>query len=118
GSRSALRRHLATGRERPFAYGAVWGIAENRGFRSDQLAQRYVRATHMIGVLPVGHVPGSTTECVAVFWSLRVADHARWAADFSGWKAEMMRLWPETAPLVAQFAGPEELTQATYGQVT
>ena len=55
---------------------------------------------------------------VALFWSLKLADHKRGATDLPGRQNEITRLWPETTPEVEHFRAAADLTLASYGQVT
>ena len=65
------------------------------------LEQRYRRASVMVGVLPVGRLPGGTCQQAAFFWSLR-ADrlHAWRATGLDAWKAEVSELWSATQPIL------------------
>ena len=119
GAGSRLRRSADPAPPRPYRYGAVWATVSNRGFAHEILAQRYVHAKRMIGVLPVGTLPGGAEPLATFFWSLKPADHdAFQAGGIAGWQAEVIRLWPETAPLVGQIDGFERLTLARYSQYT
>ncbi|CAM5764844.1 glutamate synthase [Labrys miyagiensis] len=119
GARSRLREALGPQRIRPYAHGAVWGVARDTGFLRDTLQQRYRTARFMIGVLPVGSLPGDPTPLNAFFWSLPVAELERWnKADLAAWREEVGYIWPETGPLTAQFTRHDQLTQARYAQLT
>ncbi|HEX4893180.1 MAG TPA: NAD(P)/FAD-dependent oxidoreductase, partial [Hyphomicrobiaceae bacterium] len=122
GTRSPLRAACGETRtDRPYAYGALWGIVEIPQDWPDveALAQVYHGAHTMAGVLPVGRRPGDERQLAAVFWSLRKADLESWhAAGLDAWKASVLALWPALAPLLAQFRNPEDLTFATYADMT
>lgn len=122
GSKSQLRRnHAVIHRERAYPYGAIWGIVRNTGnrFHNDRLDQRYQHAWHMIGVMPVGQLGADDTVSSTFFWSLKVADYPAWkSAPLSRWQDKVISLWPETESLVKQFTSHDDLTLATYSDVT
>jgi 2-polyprenyl-6-methoxyphenol hydroxylase-like FAD-dependent oxidoreductase len=122
GTRSPLRASCGeTRRDRPYAYGALWGIVEiPRDWRdTEALAQVYNGAHTMAGVLPVGRRPGDERQLAAVFWSLRKVDLDSWqTAGLDAWKASVLALWPAVAPMIAQFRSPEDLTFATYADMS
>jgi len=103
-------------------YGALWTTLEWPGegpFRPDWLEQRYERASTMAGVLPTGRRRGSGRNELALFWSLRADDHARWLErGLDNWKAEFRTLWPECAGLLARIDDPAEMTFARYAHRT
>ncbi|WP_413988399.1 FAD-dependent oxidoreductase [Labrys okinawensis] len=119
GARSRLREAAAAARIRPYAHGAVWGVARDTGFVRDALQQRYRTARFMIGVLPAGRLPNDPAPLDAFFWSLPVEDLERWNnTDLGAWREEVAAIWPETLALTAQFTRHDQLTQARYAQVT
>lgn len=108
-------------------YAALWTTLDWRagdGFDPHMLEQRYKSARQMVGVLPVGRIPGddasgSSGPKATFFWSLKHADYPAWqAAGLEAWKAEVTALWPETAPLLAQITDPHQLTLAKYAHQT
>ncbi|MFZ4805612.1 MAG: FAD-dependent oxidoreductase [Hyphomicrobiaceae bacterium] len=118
GARSVLRAGVTDVRPRPYRYGAVWANVPDVGLAPGALAQRYVGARVMVGYLPVGRLPGGATPMAALFWSLPVAEHARWSAHFEAWRAEVVRIWPALEPVVAGLAGPDDFTLASYVHFT
>jgi salicylate hydroxylase len=116
GSASALARGDARGDGRLLAYGALWASLDwCAGFDENALEQRYVRASRMVGVLPIGRRPGSPTRKAAFFWSLRADRLAAWRLDgLDAWKEDVRALWPATAPLLDQIDTPERMTYARY----
>ena len=111
---------LAPEAGRPLAYGALWASLDWCGdFDAQALEQRYVRASRMAGVLPIGTAPGATQPQAAFFWSLRSDRLAEWRErGLDSWKAEVRALWPATAPLLDQIDAPERLTFARYAHRT
>ncbi|WP_349644605.1 MULTISPECIES: DCC1-like thiol-disulfide oxidoreductase family protein [unclassified Bradyrhizobium] len=109
---------LLAARGRALPYGALWASLDwpaNTGFDAHALEQRYVRASTMAGVLPIGSAPGSTSPQTAFFWSLRSDRLDDWRQrGLAAWKADVLQVWPATAPLLAEIETPERLTFASY----
>ena len=107
---------------RALAYGALWASLDwpkSGEFDDAALEQRYVRASTMAGVLPIGLKPGNKARQAAFFWSLREDRYEAWrAAGLEAWKNDVRDLWPATAPLLDQIAAPEQLTFARYAHRT
>ncbi|MGE0769482.1 MAG: FAD-dependent oxidoreductase [Hyphomicrobiaceae bacterium] len=122
GMRSVLRAGEVTVRvNRPNPYGAVWGIVDEPADwpYKNQLRQRYDGCHTMVGVLPVGHRPSHEKPVCAVFWSLRVGDYPLWrSAGIPAWRDRVLKIWPETEPMLSQFASVDDLTQAVYADIT
>ncbi len=105
----------------PLPFGALWGNldwpvgSDAAPFDAMALEQRYEAARRMVGVLPIGSVRTGAPRQAAFFWSLRHADHAAWLArGLDAWKADVMRLWPQTAPFLEQITRREQLVFASY----
>jgi salicylate hydroxylase len=98
------------------AYGALWAsIPWSEGFDPHSLEQRYERASAMIGVLPIGRVQQGGQDLAALFWSIKPSDYQRWLDDgLDAWKDKVLKLWPQTAPLLDFIQHPEDLTLARY----
>jgi salicylate hydroxylase len=113
---------LAPPTGRALAYGALWaslGWPEGSALNGEALEQRYVRASVMVGVLPIGRAPGSERPQAALFWSLRADRLQAWRqAGLAAWKDDVARLWPSTQPLLDQIDDPERLTFARYAHRT
>jgi len=113
---------LAPPTGRALAYGALWASLdwpETSALNPEALEQRYVRASVMTGVLPIGRAPGFARPQAALFWSLRADRLEAWrAAGLVAWKDEVAGLWPSTEPLLAQIDDPEQLTFARYAHRT
>ena len=117
GARSPLiGRALRPVRQRPLAYGAIWANAPlAEGFDPHALEQRYRRASVMVGVLPIGRQHDDETLLASFFWSLKPAEHAQWQArGLDAWKVDVLRHWPQTAPMLESIAAPEQLLLASY----
>ena len=124
GARSPIALDLLRrqgGRRTELAWGAVWGTVPWPGppFDEGALEQVYRGASRMIGVLPCGSRPDDPERLATFFWSLKPDDHPAWvAAGMERWKAEVLGLWPQTAPLLDAIPDAEALTLARYGHHT
>lgn len=109
-------------RARPTTYGAIWGTVdwpETSPLPRDKLSQRYRRASHMMGVLPIGTLPDNDAPKAAIFWSLPQDRYEAWrAAPLAAWKAEAMALWPEFAPFLSGITDHDQMTMARYSHGT
>lgn len=115
-----VRSPLSRLPEAPLPYGALWATLDLQGiFDHHALEQRYERARKMVGVLPIGRTPGGKNQQCAFFWSLRHADRQMWEANsLDAWKADVLKLWPDTAGLVDQIHDRRQLVFAAYAHRT
>jgi 2-polyprenyl-6-methoxyphenol hydroxylase-like FAD-dependent oxidoreductase len=108
---------LANQTPRELAYGAFWATLDAGDFVFERhaLIQRYRHAEIMIGVLPIGRLEVSAPEKLAFFWSQKTgeADRVK-AAGLDAWKADVLRHWPELAPLLAQIKDWDDMVLARY----
>jgi 2-polyprenyl-6-methoxyphenol hydroxylase-like FAD-dependent oxidoreductase len=117
-----MRSPLAGAPPPPLPFGALWAsldwpTSRHNPFDPNALEQRYEAARKMVGVLPIGRLPGSERRQAAFFWSLRHVDHAAWrAGDLDAWKRDVGALWPVTAPLLDQLSRHVDLVFAAYAQ--
>ncbi len=108
-------------RARALPYGAIWGTVPwpETEFSQTSLQQRYRRASHMAGVLPLGRMQTDGPEMAAIFWSLPASALQDWPGrDLDGWKAEVTTLWPEMAPFLQTLRSTADMTSARYGHGT
>jgi len=95
-------------------YGALWATVpwpENGSFHTNELEQRYERASRMAGVLPVGTARDGATPMATFFWSLRNQNIDAWRkAGHSAWIDDVRAMWPEAA----HFAEIAEPVHARY----
>lgn len=106
---------------RALPYGALWTTLDwpQTDLPDDRLSQRYRAARRMVGVLPIGRLPGDPVPKAAFFWSLRADALADWRAQGLGpWKAECLSLWPALAPFLAQITDPAQMVFAAYSHGT
>jgi 2-polyprenyl-6-methoxyphenol hydroxylase-like FAD-dependent oxidoreductase len=121
GAHSLLRKKLHPRTYDPvYPWGALWATCPDpEGRFAGTLWQKFKGAAKMIGVLPIGDVPGGDgVPHVAMFWSLRLDQFEAWReAGLDPWKVEVKTLWPEIAPLVDSIADASRLTLASYCDV-
>jgi 2-polyprenyl-6-methoxyphenol hydroxylase-like FAD-dependent oxidoreductase len=124
GARSPIAKALGA-RRQELGWSGLWGTAPWPGvpFDENALAQVYRGASKMIGVLPCGAMPaefgGAGDRLATFFWSLKGDDHPAWlAAGLDPWKAEILSLWPEVAPILETIVDPHAMTLARYGHHT
>jgi len=118
GANSVLRPFVTPDIARQFAYGAVWASTPDIGIAPACLSQRYVAAREMVGYLPIGRVTSEGPPLAALFWSLKPAEYQTWRKNFERWREHVVTLWPELAPVVTKFSGPDDLTLASYTHFT
>lgn len=117
GAASLLRGQVGRVRlDQPYPWGALWCLLPAGAWpHLGELRQRYVSARKMIGLLPVGTCPGDDTARLSFFWSLPTAGFDTWHdAGLPEWKREVLSLWPELGPLLADVTGPAQLARARY----
>lgn len=102
-----------------YPWGAVWANARDPdGAFAGALTQRYDRASTMMGVLPIGRGPVGDVDLVSFFWSLPVTQMDEFmAGDLAAWRGRAQAMWPQAAPILAQFESPEVFSRATYRDV-
>lgn len=119
---AGVKSPLAPKHGRTLDYGALWASLDwpaGGAFDPHTLEQRYRRASVMVGVLPMGRIPGDPAEKTAFFWSLKSNGHdACRDRGLGPWKDEVAALWPETAPLLDQIGHPDQMTMARYSHHT
>jgi 2-polyprenyl-6-methoxyphenol hydroxylase-like FAD-dependent oxidoreductase len=114
------RSPLSGGAPPLLPFGALWASLDWAGdFDGAALEQRYEAARKMVGVMPIGRLPGAERQQAAFFWSLKHADRADWAArDLDDWKREVLALWPAVAPLLDQIQRHDDMVFAAYAHRT
>lgn len=103
---------------RALPFGAIWGVVdwpEAAPLPEHRLSQRYAAARRMVGVLPIGCLPGGAARKAALFWSLTREELGAWQdAAIGAWREEAIRLWPEAAPYVEAVRSHAGMTPAFY----
>lgn len=116
GARSPVSRRPTA----PLPFGALWASLDwAGGFDDAALEQRYEKARKMAGVMPIGRLAPDGAPMAAFFWSLKHDAAAAWRrAPLDSWKEEVLALWPDAAPLLAQIETHERLVFAAYAHRT
>ena len=122
GAHDVLRNALGIRVHAPvYPWGAFWTTCPDRTAQFEgKLRQMYERAHIMMGVLPIGRVPGGTNEfpLVAFFWSLRLADREKEQAEgLDVLKERAISAWPAAEPIIREISRLEDLSFATYRDV-
>lgn len=119
GAQSALRTGSGlVRRDRPYRWGAVWTICEDRQNRfAGGLNQVFDGARRMAGILPVGTLPGADRHVplASLFWSVHADDYDTWRAKgLDAWKDEFRSYWPAAEPLLESIQSIDQFNQAAY----
>lgn len=96
GSISELHGAAPLRYDRPYAWGALWVVANDPGFGAERRIWQVVDGCHtMLGFLP------TSPTLVSMFWSLR-ADRveALRAAGLAAWRDRVLRLEPRAEPIL------------------
>ena len=98
----------------PYAWGALNGMISVADWQWPTiLHQRMHGPRKLFGLMPCSYT-GAQLD-IAMFWSLPVARHAQWqASDLAAWKAELVRFWPQSRPVVDQIRDHSQFSFATY----
>jgi 2-polyprenyl-6-methoxyphenol hydroxylase-like FAD-dependent oxidoreductase len=97
-----------------YKWGALWSMFDVDDWAGEQrLEQRFRSTSNMFGLMPTARVDGKLR--LSLFWSLPCDAYAAWqAAPLEVWKADMLALWPESAPVVNQINTHQQMTFASY----
>jgi 2-polyprenyl-6-methoxyphenol hydroxylase-like FAD-dependent oxidoreductase len=98
----------------PYEWGALWAMFDVAHWPNQALLeQRYHGTRKMFGLMPTAWVDGKLR--LSMFWSLPCRDHAEWRTrPLENWKAELLALWPGSAPVVSQIVSHDQFALATY----
>lgn len=115
---SGVQSKLSPLRSKELPFGAIWGTVdwpENTTLQYNQLEQRYLKASNMIGILPIGSLANENKNMATIFWSMPRDDYDLWLqTDLENWRVEVEALWPELTPFVRQITQHEQMTMARY----
>lgn len=115
---SGTNSPLSPLKARALKFGAIWGTVpwpNTTSLPRNELRQRYLRADHMIGILPIGRAPFDPTPIAAIFWSLPVSHLPMWqSSPLAAWKNDAIRLWPEIEPFLSTIAKHDQMVSARY----
>ena len=108
-------------RDQPYPWGALWCSVEDRiGFSRGVLEQRYRGSVEMLGILPVGRLPGelASIDRVTLYWSVPRESFAQFEQQpIQRWRDSVCALLPEAHDFAAQVAQPSQLARGTYRDV-
>lgn len=117
GARSHLRGAIGgVQRQAPYPYGALWFVGDDHTHPSDGCLSQVYDGTHkMVGLLPSGVHPGQPHPQISLFWSLPAdqIDTVR-AGTLAQWRAQVLRLYPQTEDLLEQISDMQQLLPARY----
>jgi 2-polyprenyl-6-methoxyphenol hydroxylase-like FAD-dependent oxidoreductase len=99
---------------RQYEWGALWAMFDVEDWPDAAvLGQRYQSTSKMFGLMPTARVDGKLR--LSMFWSLPCSEYEAWQARaLDEWKDELLALWPESAPVVAQIDRHAQFSFATY----
>jgi salicylate hydroxylase len=115
---------LAAGvtRRKILPYGALWVNVpwrEHALLLPNTLEQRYLRASRMAGILPIGRRASCESPLAAFFWSLKRDQVEAWRfAGVPAWKDDVSRLWPEASLILDSVTDIDQFTFAQYDHFT
>jgi 2-polyprenyl-6-methoxyphenol hydroxylase-like FAD-dependent oxidoreductase len=122
GANSPLKTYAANaGKTRQLTFGAIWATLpwHGDGFDNAALAQRYDRASVMIGVLPIGRSERGGPDLAALFWSLKPDDYDALKRDgLEAWRQAVLRHWPQVRPYLDTVPDFTTMTLARYAHHT
>lgn len=122
GANSPLKPYSnAPGKPRQLAFGAIWATLpwHGKGFDAAALAQRYDKASVMVGVLPIGRSAPGGQDLAALFWSLKPDDYDALKRDgLEPWKQAVLGHWPEVRPYLDTVPDFSTMTLARYAHHT
>ena len=117
GARSQLRQATQLPHQiSRYPWGALWLIAPDpdKTF-CGELSQVYAGTRQMVGFLPTGRGIDNPKPLVSMFWSIHLDQVKQWQAQpLASWKADVMRLAPQAASLLATITHHEQLPVASY----
>ncbi len=117
GSASSLRAAVTGMRiDAPYPWGALWCLLPQGDWPwPGELRQRYRLARQMVGMLPVGTMPGDPVRRLSFFWSLPVAQFDAWREGGRDARlGELHALWPQARERLGDDFPVECLARAAY----
>ncbi|MEP2139343.1 MAG: NAD(P)/FAD-dependent oxidoreductase, partial [Erythrobacter sp.] len=119
---SGTNSALTTLKSRALPFGAAWGTVpwpDDAPLPKGLLAQRYRRASQMVGVMPSGTRPGEDGETATIFWSLPVSGFDDWRKrGRDAWLEDVANTWPDALPFFSQISDLSQMTTASYSHGT
>ncbi|HUH03310.1 MAG TPA: NAD(P)/FAD-dependent oxidoreductase [Kofleriaceae bacterium] len=121
GARSGLRAAYAPEHKAvKYPWGALWCMRPDPGGLADgRLFQIVDGVRHMIGFLPTGRTVGEPESLITLFASIELSTYdAVRTAGLESWKRELIRVAPRAEPILAEVHDFDQLTLASYMDVT
>ena len=108
-------------RATPYAWGALWIVAEDPGgeFTAARAIHQIVEgARHMLGLLPTGLGPIGDRSIVSLFWSIRADRVDAWrAAGLAAWRDQILRYEPRAEAILDQVHDLDGVLYSRYRDV-
>jgi 2-polyprenyl-6-methoxyphenol hydroxylase-like FAD-dependent oxidoreductase len=122
GAHDTLRKSLDVPSDDPiYPWGCLWAILPDRTGAFEQELRQVCEGTEiMIGILPIGLVPGAESEGnhVALFWSLLHKQYgAQRALGIDILRGRIEHYWPQAKPILDELHEINQFTLATYRDV-
>ncbi len=125
GARSQLRDDTGTSkRVAPYPWGALWFVGtetrDEEHAKAGVLHQVVDGNQRFLGMLPTGHGPGTTKgpRLLSLFWSIRCDRVDAWRTKgLAAWKDELLKLAPESGPVLDQIESVDQVLFAAYHDV-
>ena len=97
-----------------YRWGALWAMFAVEHWPGETvLLQRYHSTRKMYGLMPTARAGGKLW--LSMFWSLPCDEYGAWKdRPLQDWKDELLRLWPESEPVVSQIESHDQFALATY----
>jgi 2-polyprenyl-6-methoxyphenol hydroxylase-like FAD-dependent oxidoreductase len=119
---SGTNSSLSPLQARALPFGAVWGTVpwpKGATLPKGLFAQRYRRASQMVGVMPSGTRPEDAQETATIFWSLPVAGFDEWRTrGRDTWLTEVESTWSDALPFFEQITDLNQMSTARYSHGT
>jgi len=119
---SGARSKLSPITAKPLEFGALWGTVnwpKDTSLADSQLNQCYQNAHKMMGVLPLGFLPGSLKRKATIFWSEPRRTLPDWPQNgLKAWRDEAIALWTDFVPFINQIQDPQQMTATHYSHGT
>jgi 2-polyprenyl-6-methoxyphenol hydroxylase-like FAD-dependent oxidoreductase len=108
-------------RVRPYAWGALWFVADDPGgelAKPRTILQTVDGARHLLGLLPTGLAPGKRTPVVSLFWSIRGDRVDDWRRrGLVRWRDDVLRLDPRAESVLDQIDDVDRMLFSRYHDV-
>jgi pentatricopeptide repeat protein len=122
GAHDGLRQAIdPRAKARLYPWGALWAPCPDIGGAFQGELRQVCESAHtMIGIMPMGEIPGDATckTNVAFFWSVKLSQYeATRAAGLDALKARILHAWPQSQPIIDTIKSFDQLSLATYRDV-